>query len=1401
MIAALATLLSLIFVFATLTVYAYFTTRLYVYTNDGGVQVAKVGMQLQLLFDKLGSNVAPGTDLKIPYYYTENSVLKYSGEVTATYDSEAPWGSAKNPYVISETRHLQNLSALQSIGYFDLMYLGNNFNGTDYTEGSASIPYFLICTTSGAPVVIGGTATEEIEIKPIGSAEHPFIGVIGGAFAGGSVTVGEKTSSVSAIHNVKVQTNIDQTDVGLFGYIGYLGEEYQTTTDESSGTTTTTLKTSFEGVAASVRNLLISDVQVIVKEPSVLEKISQLIEHVFQNHKFTDKGDTTNTGIPHENHHIGIFAGHVSYAEIKNISVYYSNQNICAIDLTHITNNSKSTKYETPNYHSTTGIIGFMHNMNAEVNNQTNANCLVTVGGISSDSVMVTPGGDGGGGVKIGLGRGYVMARTLYDGCNNYVQENEWINRVWRYSLDAGATWNNFAMMFFQDASSTSTNRKYVDQNGKEVTISNGVATVNGISYNKYILRNILSGDGDTVPYEYEYKLHDGTTLTERYLQEVSQKIWQIALEEPTDNNTPFDSKAISAIMLYETGVGTGTYHLMDTTYIEIVVVDGEEVQKDRPLAGAQVTNIVQNSDGKTYSADIVGSKVYSANADQLVHIPCVMFYRLQSDGSYVCSTTPTGDIQAPYAFREKPLEIAYAKTIYGTDLCIESREGLNLTGNQEGNFFFYDGVFTFALSSNKDTIEATWENSTPDKIVLGDNDSSKWEQGAFKKNYSVIAKLTKITSWDEWKAIDAETPLLIGYYQGTGDVDTLSTISLYDSPVVSDGFFNEDNRFTLTATTNTFLTDDEIADLEDESGKNFDGFQILNLGSANNLEILKQRFQINAEVSQDGTSSVFKIHGDSASNRLGLLIRTHSWTGSRYNIWCGIEAPGKEDSIFGSYYSYEFRTQATISMVENTEYFRIMYQGGNNWYINYSSGQFNGASANNVENTSNLCIYIVEGFEIVPIGSATYNPVVGSTNISKPADQYVLWPTAIMTQNGTVVDGVTLSGNGYHNATVQKSDGNATTRDIYRTYKLYNLTDLYQGTGGAFQDSKGNPLDKEDLAKKFTMTEPIKYGMDLVIGGTNVKLDNSSVLAPVGVGGASANIPKGSIAFRINKTGESKICVIVSVPVSQFVDNPDETPGQKDNPSLSTLVDYYLGVWKTEDISSGGGIRLPTFNQSTAIQKFELPRSRPYSLESTADGSDYILVEYTDPETKEVGTYRCYLNGERVLVAYQFTVSEAGTYILGTATGLTENSLFGGGTDTSVDYPMEIVYCSADGTASKGSDGTAGSVIGAIDYVYDNNGTIVNVRDYPSTTQVPDGDYSYYFNSRCLTHTDNKASGFPNVNNLQIFVRRSIVDGKSTLTLHVNSSDEAKAKLFQCQTRGVETDKVNISFGVRSAS
>lgn len=1406
----------------TLSVYAYFSTRIYVYTDDGK-EVAHLGMNLQLLFGKLDQTL-DGTALPIPYYAkvdADGNILTYDKTPVdgVTYhnaklenpefDPDAPWGSPQNPYIIANERHLQNLSALQNIGYFDLMYISENFTNGTYNNG-ISMPYFLVCDENGKPTVID--ASEIGTIKPVGSAEHPFIGVVGGAFVEGSATVAGKTTTVSAFHNVKVQTTTDQTDVGLFGYVGYLGDApadgaTETVTD-ANGNEVQVLIDDFEGAVSILQNFTLSDVQIKVNQPSILEKASEWIAHVFNDHRFTDRGYANDADVPHENHHIGILAGHVSYASVEYISVYYSDENICAIDLLHTT---AAEGKKTPNYHSTTGILGFMHNMNSSVTNQTDTsgyigNCLVSVGGTSSDGITLVPGGQGtGGGKEIGIGRGYVMAKTLYDGFHFVAENQSMYDRIWSFKVGAAT---QYGMMFFQDE-----NGEIRSQYNNTVTISNGTAVEtlsNGTerTYSKYVIRTLVRNLDDTVEEVYTfYNASTNGTVIDKYdCEELPQTIWQYVAEKPVDESGfPIEDRDLwewtQAVLLVEQS--DGSYTLTDKK--TKVTVEGTTAKIDGALA---------------------------AN-NQPATIASVFF--LRTNGQY--SLTATGDVVAPVVFHEKPLFIQTAQNRYGTDLCEPVTEGITLGGEQ--GYYFYDGVFTFALSSSSDTIEDVWENETPDSIVLGPNEDASWKVDNSKGNLIVIAYINPVTTPEEWEAVAASgKEIFIGYHdvysdKGTDDngkeipdwtSEQVHLMTLAESSTTNDDAFGND-FFKTTSNTKSFISSTDYNSLitgmeNDEPGVFPEGYsdeqkqallngirsgdiQILNLETGD-IEELQNKYRIKPTTVTGG----YEFAGVTADNyKLSLLYRKgRPFWGSggtdTFSIWCGASKPQRQNILGGlGYYEYEWSTVATVQ--QNGDVFQISYTiqhvNGTNVFrsAGYNSGEdkFQG-----YENAQNLYFYTIETMTTADFGSVTIEPVNGEvkydpenkTGNSFSADQYILWPEAVMTPDGTLVAGENFndpytlhaSGNGVYTTGDFKTDG-----DLYDTYKLVGLSSLISGDNG-WQNGLGELLSQKDLRKKFTMQEALNFSLSLKIPGIdNIQLGNGSVVAPVGPGGALANIPSGSIAFRINKTGTSKIRVIVSVPVSAYYDGYDKDPiGIEER--LLTEVDYYLGLWKTEDLNDEEW-SINTFNMGSAEQKFELPRSRPYDPETaTPATANYILVDHGGTK------YRSYLNGDRVLVGYEFTVTEPGTYIVGTTAG--RWSLLGGLFGTNIDnsYPMEIVYCSADGTASSGRDGTSTSIYGSIDYVYEHDGKIVHVQDYPGVTLPTEEDYQYYYSSHVITYTDNKLENgntFVSINDLQICVQRAIDTGQNHSAIYLTVKSPLAGE-FTCKTAGVDPDDIHVT-------
>ena len=1385
-ISVIAATLALVFMMAAMTVYAYFTTKVYVYTDEGK-QEFQTGMQLQLLFDKLNGDLN-GDEIYLPNYTRVDdgnggTYLTYNE--TVTLDLAADWGSAANPYVISEVRHLQNLAALHSVGYFDLMYVNKNFNKTtgEYISGSASMPYFLVCTPDGDNVLIDGTDLDAI--KPIGSAQYPFIGVIDSyhPVVEGSdskvtntstITVNGKEATVSTIHNVKVQTNTNQTDVGLFGYVGYLGVEPEEVNVSST----------FSGAVSSIQNLLLSDIQVVVHNPTIGEIISEFFGHVFNNHKytFTGKAESTNTA-SHEDHHIGIFAGHVSYAHTNNISVYYSNENMCAIDLTHTDIAGNNNK--TANYHSSTGIVGFMYNMNSPVKNQATANCLVSCGGISSSGVNMTPDTPGaGGGDEIGLGRGYVVAKTLYEGCH-YIQENQGMfERIWHFTIDGSKSY--YGPMYYAATSGNATT--YTTQNGDPVTIADGTATEtkSGKTYTTYAIRTGTSSDnyiytfynGDDYKDGYEFvpnsnpnKKDDNKNLIPLNL-EVPQSVWQYVITKPVDENgNPIEDQ--------------GSWE-----WVEAVLVqqEGDKYYLKDDLFGNKFEVTVSGTTATIKGTSVTIQKVFFKSSDGT-------YYCLNSDGQAV----------TPEFFREKPLLIANAQYMTGVNLCRDAQES--------NGKYFYDGVFTFALSDDEDAIESTWENETPDKIVLGPNSDSGWNANLKDGFYGVVAYIKPIKATQEAfdKVIADGREIFIGYKDSDGK---LHLLTLLESNAPSSGWgYLDDDFYTAVSNTKTFFGEEErdeilgtmndimagstdvgmtLSDLANGQtietlyeGVYKDEIQVLNLETATDLQRLKNYYKITP--SKSGSKYQFTQKKDGDITYLSIVRSRHNWglTRSTYSIYAGAKAPDPQSGNIIGQYNFDWNTDASVGFSDET--FTISYTYGNNAatrYLRYysSSDCFNGIDS--AGNTSNLYFYTIEAMSSIKAGQVVYEPASGAQDFN--ADEYVLWPQAIMKNkgnnntNGTYDGFAEINTETFNETRLNNTSTNATnTTDIlYNTYRLLSLGDLYLADNG-WQDGRANQLSNMNLRKKFAMQEAVKFNISLnlpILG--NIQANDNSVVAPVGMNGALANIPTGSVAFRINETTEegSSIYVIVSVPVSNFYDGASEE-------SLTTDWDYYLGLWQTQDIEDGQ-IGSNQFSQTNAKQKFELPRSRPYDPEDSnakTNTDNYILVQYDankNQKYEDGETYRCYPNGERILVAYRFTVYEAGTYILGTAVGTSSLT-----DSTSYSYPMEIVYCAADGTASEGLDGTTGSVTGSLDYVYDYNGKIVHVQDY-AAGEGPNSetkDYNYYYNSRIITYTEN---GTTPINTLKICPYRYIEDGTSKLSLGVSDTT-----LFKGKRAGIDPD------------
>ena len=337
-------------------------------------------MMIELIFDRLDQDGFEAYQEKYQDIYATNEQPFVPSE-------DAEWGTRENPYVISQKYHVQNLSVLQRVGFFEKRLDG---------DGRPMQAYFLVCNPDGTPVVID---CKGMEISPVGTHEFPFTGVINGAPAEGEASYLGYGSSISGFANLTITSTLDEPDIGFFGKLGYYGTK--NVTQDSFGNDEITVT---GGYAATVQDLLLADTTIKSRR-----SLGQILSDWWENFS----GHVNHSDEREETHHVGIIAGHAEFATIKNVSVYYS-EDVAAFDLISNEEGSKT------NYYSATGLIGLLECVNPVLS----ADGVLDGSNAISDSVLVGNGSGGGGGSESGTMTGYFLAKNLYDRHEAYLTAN-----------------------------------------------------------------------------------------------------------------------------------------------------------------------------------------------------------------------------------------------------------------------------------------------------------------------------------------------------------------------------------------------------------------------------------------------------------------------------------------------------------------------------------------------------------------------------------------------------------------------------------------------------------------------------------------------------------------------------------------------------------------------------------------------------------------------------------------------------------------------------------------------------------------------------------------------------------------------------------------------------------------
>lgn len=1395
---------------------------------------------------------------------------------------DAPWGTEYNPFVITNPYHLQNLSRLTASGYFENFFYKNypaNSTGDDVIiSAKENIPHFVVSDQNGFITVLDAS---DYYISPVGSAERPFIGSFRGAVvkegAPASVTIKKQlgdgteetyTSATSAIYNLDIETHYDVVDIGLFGYVGYTLDSVTVETDETG-----TKYTPNPAKVSVLKDILIVD-QKITSTLSVVDlstwfdiavefydelstevENSSQIKHYFNYPGSYDSENSVMSGelavdgvktLHKDTHHIGVLAGHIEYTTVENISVFYTANNICAIDIRAAGGNA--------NYYSRTGIFGTVRNMNAKIEYKPEGggSYIIEDEGLSDELISAGGGMGTGGGLASGSGQGYVTAAELYAGYSYTKQGTDYKYKdqygdldLWRYKLNDDSVNFETAVPVYAYPKSGGGYNYFLDEkqtrpatisgNTLSSTITNADSSTTTRTWTKFIVGYATASTAEgSIEYDYTFYVGSDTTTPIKYCNELTMFIregvdkdgnllceeyesdawisWitvddlyyfydgvftfvlsdkEDTLEDTWENGnvdkivlgTNDDSKwdvvesgENKSMVAFLKSVGNNielNKAISDGKQIFILAKTGKSTETTEEVLLLSITlgsTEIGGSDDKTDNRYLMQGVLLNFDANEAERLE----ENYKNNRITTIPTTPSGgamveslDILKTDEFWDtgdyKVLNIGTASADVGIE---EIKKNYNIksdTVKENNNIVYYyyyengapategvsiapsikdayswEGYFYYVVERR---VEVLWEVNyytyyyqTADGRIINISNGAQRERtpSYYFTTNSLRANETNI--YDRNNPYGKEQQYTVNGY--TGVVINMTNMKFYSHNSTGEGSSASVSGTLVSKTSNTsvnFIFED------------IDGFYYYFNG--NNKIQVSTPVYTNSNT-QDGGKKIYSatIEGTSQSYSGILLKRYPSYTfsnvsstptntsymqiinhegwhngifsdwnyGSFYSLWAGKDGDRNASNTSIIDNSYNKNGVPVFAGSTDDPYCYIKYSLGSAVrYLNFNQTSFTGASTNASASTK-LYIYTVEGMLDVNYGRANFEPAENKQEFY--ADSYVLMPQSGLT--GTL--------------------GNKAT-DV-----KYNLVSVEDLADDGWVSRTGGRLTSAVLHKKFQMTKATALDFNFGINGV-IELGNAPKLK-VGTKGTLTTVPMGCVAFKIEalkKDETQTIRVIVAVPTSEL--HPKEAGF-----GLTYNTDYYFGLWSINE--SAENYNAGYLNRESPIEYFELPRSHAFSpyatgannTQSGVTDQEYVVVNYDDKE------YRSYLNGERVLVAYEFEVASTGVYVLG-----------------SPNSAMEIVYFAAGGTADAGYDGLASGQLGSIDFVYANNANKIITVDMTEPADVAvntmNDPQQYYYASGCVLSINNMAAEaststeFTRADDLKLYVYRKI--------------------------------------------